>query len=96
MQPASYTHHHSTLARFILFFAFLYAAFGQPGIAPQSEPAIHGGSGWELTREKPPRNSASQHVKDCVDYLAKRPCPRSAATARGRHEGLNESPFCVG
>src|SRR5829696_1032129 len=28
MQPASYTHHHSTLARFILLFAFLYAAFG--------------------------------------------------------------------
>jgi hypothetical protein len=28
MQPASYTRHHSTLARFILLFAFLYAAFG--------------------------------------------------------------------
>src|SRR5215204_5178942 len=27
MQPASYTHHQSTLARFILLFAFLYAAF---------------------------------------------------------------------
>jgi len=28
MQLVSYTHHHSTLARFILLFAFLYAAFG--------------------------------------------------------------------
>ena len=28
MQLVSYTRHHSTLARFILLFAFLYAAFG--------------------------------------------------------------------
>ena len=28
MQLVSSTHHHSTLARFILLFAFLYAAFG--------------------------------------------------------------------
>ena len=34
MQPVSYTRHHPTLARFILLFAFLYAAFGVSSPSP--------------------------------------------------------------
>ena len=74
MQPASYTRYHSPLARFILLFVFLYAAFGVFPERPRAGAEKHGGE----------RNGGFVRSADARLWIAVRPIWISRILGDGR------------
>jgi len=72
MQPASYTRHHSAFARFILLFAFLYAAFGVSSKPPGTDFTLSSALGNQNNPDVDPQETHNAELGVKWDFFGGR------------------------